>query len=129
MTMQISNTPDGLGGSIVIGGQERLVFEADGSVRAPFNARAWTDVTASRAIGTTYTNNSQFEIELYVVASSANANWRAWIESNGLSFFGSTALNIGNPTLVQVTIPAGATYRLNPSGLTSLSSWYELRKS
>lgn len=32
MTLQIKNTPDGLGGSIEVGGQPRLVFNSDGTL-------------------------------------------------------------------------------------------------
>jgi hypothetical protein len=80
--------------------------------------QTWQDVTASRAVGTTYTNSTGRPIGLYAVSASS-----AW----GLVINGTTLVAGGTYTsqvVMAMTIPAGATYSLT-SG--TLGKWLELR--
>jgi copper(I)-binding protein len=80
--------------------------------------QTWQDVTASRAVGTTYTNSTGRPIFLYAVSSSS-----AW----GITVNGTALINGGvysYQVVVALVIPAGATYALSTG---TLGKWIELR--
>ena len=88
------------------------------TVGALGDGQTWQDVTASRTVGTTYTNSTGKPIYLYAVSSSS-----AW----GITING-TALVAGGTYTSQVVaalvIPSGATYALSTG---TLGKWLELR--
>jgi hypothetical protein len=94
-------------------------------------SQTWTDVTASRSTGTTYTNSTgkpiQVSIQSTLTGSVASA---AWFEVGGvvISRVGGSG-NVANmPAYVYAIVPDGATYRLNTvSGVTVPAIWAELR--
>lgn len=93
-------------------------------------AQSWTNVTGSRALGTTYTNNTGRPIQLAVSVAYAGGggNFLSISINGGPSF--PFAVN-SNPTsgasvAGTITIPNGATYDVTAS-LGALSTWYELR--
>jgi len=95
--------------------------------------QTWQDVTASRALGTTYTNNTGRPIiaEAWCAASAANA-W-FYISINGAAAkpagsaggAGGAGYAIGGSRV----IPAGATYAwtLSSGGVSSGLTFQELR--
>jgi hypothetical protein len=89
--------------------------------------QTWQDLTASRAITTTYTNSTGRAIAVNVsITSTVAAAIRITI--NGALIHG-TGENAGTVFLsVGIIIPAGATYAVTASGGTAtLQQWYELR--
>lgn len=96
--------------------------------------QSWQDMTASRALNTLYTNTTgRTIVAMITVTGSSNTN--AFIEGqvNGVSlarqqitdFNGASFPGIrGHLTL---TVPAGATYAVTPSGTAGLDLWTELR--
>ncbi len=96
-----------------------------------------SNVTASRALGTTYTNGTGRVLKVYVTASAAYANTGEFllvgsIGGNGvdLSFgYNSSGGQIEMYGAVQMDVPPGATYEANYNvqiGATSTSmTWYE----
>lgn len=94
--------------------------------------QTWQDVTASRVLGTTYTNNTGKPIQLQVKAmnNASNGFGTFTITINGVTQI-PAASSYGNgyyfatPT---ITIPAGATYAVTLSSLGySGLLWFELR--
>jgi len=89
--------------------------------------QTWTNVTASRAIGTTYTNSTSLPITV-VIAFSYNGTAGAVpiITIGGVAItFGqinAAYINLASGTAI---VPAGATYVF--SGSVAISAWLELR--
>lgn len=91
--------------------------------------QTWTDVTASRASSTTYTNSTGRPIQIMV---SNNGNNPLTLTVNGSVITGTGSLvgvvngGAGGTAVVPVPviIPNGATYAVTCS---SISKWWELR--
>jgi len=93
------------------------------------NGQTWQDVTASRALSTTYTNSTGRSIEVFItIRGTANsAIYSCTVSINGTVYgrvggFGNTVYAGGT-----YIIPAGATYAFAPSGSLALDQWSELR--
>ena len=83
--------------------------------------QTWTDVTASRASGTTYTNSTGKPIQVLISISVSTQTFYFYI--NGVA-----AARIGNNGYIDnapfsVIIPNGVTYKIDGGLLT----WWELR--
>lgn len=90
--------------------------------------QAWTDVTASRAKGTTYTNTSARPIKFYYVFSAASGGQMAatvgGVAMNSQQGYAASALTTGGT----FDIPPGATYSIaDVIGVNTLSKWYEYK--
>lgn len=81
--------------------------------------QAWQDVTASRAVGTTYLNNTGRPIQI-VISGTAAVGSISYVVLNGNSM--SLTDNTG---LTAIVIPTGSTYAI--TGSFSVSKWLELR--
>ena len=92
--------------------------------------QTWQDVTASRALGTTYTNSTSKPIMLVVNASrGANSTSMLFISINGgtaFRFAANSNSGGGNYCSGSVIIPVGQTYAVTSSD-SALTSWLELR--
>lgn len=93
-------------------------------------SQSWTDVTSSRALSFTYTNNTGKPIMLVVNATRGGASTSTLnISVNGGSSF-QFAVNTnsggGNSCSGSIVIPNGQTYNVS-SPDSSLVSWWELR--
>lgn len=87
--------------------------------------RSWQDVT--RVLGVTYYNPNGFEIEGNYITSATNSH-TASITINGKVITGSSYTNTGANTAVSATIPSGASYVINDTGVTpSVATARELR--
>jgi hypothetical protein len=105
------------------------------AIQARFSAQSqtfgigqtYTDVTATRALNTTYTNSTGKPIVVYVFGSTTANTSAMGLVINGaesaVSFGATTAIAIG----VTGVVPAGATYSIITTGSVSFSSWKELR--
>ncbi|HAS8350184.1 TPA: hypothetical protein I7721_03595 [Vibrio vulnificus] len=83
--------------------------------------QSWNNMTASRSVGVTYTNDTGKPIQLCVYYGVTGAgDWGASLIVNGIETGGS---NGG----FNCIIPAGTVYRLDVSGTARLSRWLELR--
>jgi hypothetical protein len=88
----------------------------------------WYDVTASRAVGTTYTNSRGYGI--LVSAYSNNTGVQVFLfYVNGVkvydfvtSYDGGSPYGQGGGLMV---VPAGATYSVDLGAYSSLQKWYE----
>lgn len=85
----------------------------------------WTDVTSSRALGTTYYNTQTKPINVYLEALVSGGN-RATITLNGL-VFGSVLSYTSAQATVMLIIPPGNSYSLQATGSGTLTNCYELR--
>lgn len=84
------------------------------------------DLTASRAIGTTYYNTTPKPILVNVGLVSTSTNQSALIIVNGVTFVGSSFSTSGASIAVTVTVRPGASYQV-PTGGYTLNSWREIR--
>ncbi|AVO53639.1 phage tail protein [Ectopseudomonas mendocina] len=90
------------------------------------DGQTWQDVTASRAIGTIYTNTTGRSIEVLIGASS-DGNSRLTAQVGSLPEFGNQSYAAPGTDMVSVSfvVPNGWTYRLN--SLTGTLLWLEMR--
>ena len=94
--------------------------------------QTWTDVTSSRALGTTYTNSTGKPIQLGVTIQFPSASNAVVSYSINGTVIGTLGDNSGSqPSLllpIQIIIPNGATYAVTTTtGSPSISKWLELR--
>ena len=87
--------------------------------------QTWTDVTASRTAGTTYTNNTGRPIMLKIYAAGSGTT-QLTVTVSGLTFYTVNLSAGGSWTATEtVVVPAGGTYSATTN--VSLVGWYELR--
>jgi len=83
--------------------------------------QSWQDMTASRAKGVTYTNNTGRPIQIFI----------NFDPDGGLSVLRIAGHNFNvsdsSSEFVSAIIPAGTTYSLSAWGLASTMKWLELR--
>lgn len=84
--------------------------------------QTWTDVKASRSIGTTYTNSTGKPIMVAVTVQSSPGDSQFYINGSIVASFGGDYNNTGAITLI---IPDGNTYKVVSS--YGIVYWYELR--
>ena len=91
--------------------------------------QTWTNVTASRALGTTYTNSTGRPIFVMVAASNnVNASWGLITPVvAGTTLPDARAIVNQSYATISFIVPSGATYVLTTSGSISLQAWAELR--
>jgi hypothetical protein len=91
-------------------------------------SQTWTDVTASRAFGTTYTNSTGKPIQVAVQCTTSGIGGGVSLVVGGQSlpygFFYSGAVQGFSTSAI---VPPGATYVAGAYGSSSLSTWFELR--
>jgi len=94
-------------------------------------SQTWTDVTASRSTGTTYTNSTGKPIQVSIMSTlTGTISPAAWFEVGGvtISRIGGSGAAANMPGYVYAIVPDGATYKLNTvSGVSVPSIWTELR--
>jgi hypothetical protein len=96
-------------------------------INALGGTQLWSNVTASRAINTSYTNSTGKPIVVSVIVL---ANSSTTIASNvGDINIANTALTNAIRTTIQTIVPSGNTYMIFTPNIsaTSVSSWTELR--
>lgn len=88
--------------------------------------QTWQDVTASRALGTTYTNSTGKPVQVSVVVQDSSIN-DLYFFVNGTAVVRMTDLAGGSSGFQQltITVPSTQTYRLETANL--LHSWAELK--
>lgn len=86
--------------------------------------QTWQDVTASRALGTTYTNTSGRPIEVFINLDDNGAQVGVTININGISW---TTTDPGGQAFMapSFVVPPGNTYSI--TGGSTLRKWLELR--
>lgn len=88
--------------------------------------QAWTNVKASRAVNTNYTNSTGKPIMASVaILSSANFSLTAYVDG---VIVGSASNVSGFPSCLSFIVPPGAAYQIQVSaGTPTVSAWTELR--
>jgi hypothetical protein len=86
-------------------------------------ARTWQNLTASRALGTTYTNTTGYEIEVSVSLTHVSVITTLTVGGVVISSNGGNA--VGEGLCVSGTVPNGATYIVNAGN--TLTTWAECR--
>lgn len=124
LTLSVGTT----GGSQV----DALTFAADGTPTflKPVVTQTLQDVTASRALGTTYTNSTGQTINVMVSAQGTGAAGQTLqMVIGGLTIYGSGTPGSGLVASGCFAIPNGATYvaTMTPTTGQSVTKWLELR--
>lgn len=86
--------------------------------------QSWNDVTASRALSTTYTNSTGRPI-FVSVSGSVNSAAEMSVLVNGVQVGKQTSPG-GSVMCITAIVPPGATYRVQ-IGSGSLQTWFEMR--
>ena len=90
------------------------------------SSQTWTNVTASRAFGTTYTNSTGAPIMVVIAFQFPTAGATGYFTVGGVGIqFGqvnSAYIQLASGTAI---VPAGATYVFNTA--TTINQWLELR--
>lgn len=90
--------------------------------------QTWQDMTASRALGTTYTNTTGKPITVHILYVGSGGNVKLNATINGVTFTAATTANVnGAETTCSVVVPPGATYSFAPGASATLLQWHELR--
>jgi len=90
--------------------------------------QTWQDLTASRALNTTYTNTTDRPIQLMVDVRDSGSVGSLTFDINGITWTVTDLVGgDGTPILFSPIIPANNTYRLASSGGVNLRKWLELR--
>ena len=88
--------------------------------------QTWTNVTSSRAVGTTYTNSTSLPITVVIAFAYPSSGGAGVLTVAGVAIqFGqvnSAYIQLASGTAI---VPAGATYVF--SGSVTLNQWLELR--
>lgn len=85
-----------------------------------------TNVKASRAIGTLYTNNTGLPIFINIALMSGLPNQTAAVYVNNVAIYGSSYPVVNSSMAVSAVVPPGATYVV-PAGTYTLLDWSETR--
>ena len=91
--------------------------------------QTWTNVTASRAIATQYTNTTGKPILVVIscTGNGPNGLFGAMVDGSTIMYSPSTASS-GYWTSVSFVVPNGSTYNTNQQGANvTLGLWWELR--
>jgi hypothetical protein len=137
----LGNGTSALSGNLVAPGTSGNILTSNGTTWTSAAAtsigvgQTWTNVTGSRALGTTYTNSSGKPIQVHVqgVGSPSGALLKAYI--NG-TYFADSGVNfcasIASRPQFSLIIPDGVTYRFDSytdagTNATTLNTWWELR--
>jgi hypothetical protein len=90
-------------------------------------AQTWQDLTASRALSTTYTNSTGYPIMVVIAFAASTADGQLTLTINGsvVLYSGSGYTTNGHGGLSAI-IPSGNTYRAAGT-VNSIQSWCELR--
>ena len=87
----------------------------------------WHDVTASRSVGVTYTNNNSYAIGISVYSTAVGVQSIGYYVNGVLTYYFVTSYDGGSPFGNSggfMIIPAGATYSVSLGG--GLNKWFEL---
>ncbi len=89
--------------------------------------QSWQDVHASRALGTTYTNNTGRPIQAIVSATSTAASALMTATIGGVSIQGPAQGTSGINASMSFVVPNNVTYSVSMQATATLSAWAELR--
>lgn len=90
--------------------------------------QTWQDVTASRALATSYTNSTGKPIQVSIGATNSSAGTTLNLTIAGVIVKGSSTGSTNYQSAVSAVVPNGATYSASYSGGTPASLlWSELR--
>jgi hypothetical protein len=122
--------PDAAGEVLTTGSAGAITETNLATAVVPLGAgQTWQTVTASRAVGVTYTNTTGRPIAVSVYFASADQGRQAELYVSGVAVFGSQASSTHDRITVSGVVPAEATYGVDMTfGTTQvLVYWRELR--
>lgn len=90
--------------------------------------QSWQDMTASRALSTTYTNGTSRPIAVSVWATATGVNGNLSAAVGGVTIaLGNQAHVAGAVACVSFAVPPGSTYSVSQGGTAPINKWMELR--
>jgi len=108
----------------------RAITPANLGATVPGIGQTWQNMTASRAVNTTYTNSTGRPIFVSVTVTSSSGNTAATINVSGAIIFGGSSAVSSSFLPIAALVPNGGTYSVSCTvGTPSLpsNSWFELR--
>lgn len=105
------------------------VAALEARARAIGEGQTWQNMTASRAVGTTYTNTTGRSIAVFINTTNGTSAAYNSITVSGLVIGNGSSQQGGGPVMSHsFIVPAGATYSITPSvGTSVINNWSELR--
>ena len=89
--------------------------------------QTWQNVTASRAVGVTYTNTTGKPISVNIALISTSSSYAITCTIGGVALRGSGATVANNIVFFSGVVPSGSTYSATTTATASVYSWQELR--
>lgn len=94
-------------------------------------SQTWSDMSASRAIGTIYTNSKTkpIQVTVTITAPSTTTNWFSFYVGSVMVDTACTYTTVGTCARVTAIVPSGSTYKvINETGVATVTgfNWYEL---
>lgn len=90
--------------------------------------QTWQDVTASRALATTYTNSTGKPITVIVSTLADDKAQYMFVGNIQILMIGSTGGGLGDSHHAgTIVVPVGSTYRVEVTAGGSVVTWFELR--
>lgn len=129
--LAVQNSAGTASTNISFDGTKLVSVALDNSITATANlhdlgvGQTWQDVTASRALGVTYTNSTGKPIEVMVNVGAANSGTLSIVLSDVTILSHTQNSNYPTRPFVSFIVPNGSTYRVNSS--TAILTWSELR--
>lgn len=114
-------------GPVSLGGQASSAAQAVRYDQTYGLGQTLQNLTASRALGVTYTNTSGKPITIHVTASAAAAGSSLGFFTGGFEGCISTATAAGNGIGISAVVLPGGSYAVIQSGGATLQSWIEIR--
>jgi hypothetical protein len=108
--------------------QDIMTVDAAGRVAFPQMVQTLQDVTASRTLGTTYTNLTSLPITVMVAISSTVAPSAIQATVAGVGLYGSGASAAGVAMAITFVVPVNGTYLVGlNAGTGTIVTWVEVR--
>jgi hypothetical protein len=90
-------------------------------------SQTMTDVKASRALGTTYTNSTGKPITVYVTISNTVGSAVGIYVIDSVTFWGTSIPSANAYYSMTMIVPNGSTYSATMNGTPTLQYWAEIR--
>lgn len=88
--------------------------------------QTWQNVTASRAVSTTYTNSTGKPI-LVAISTTLSTTQQLILTVDGIEIFANSYNGTSGNVTVTGIVPNNSTYSVAPAGTVSIRTWAELR--
>lgn len=128
--LRIHRRSDGSGGLVMSINSSGIPLDKDGFDMRPLGVgQTWQDMTGSRALATSYVNNTGRTIQIQYHGTNSNVNGCVAFNVGGVQYgLSSGSSAVGGVTSGAFAVPPGATYSItNFLTTNTIVKWSELR--